>query len=1049
MNDEIITISSDTTPGKREFIQCCYDDKASIVTVNSDSTYVGRVPVSWPESITNEKTFQTPTGVQKVKKWINDTAVNLAMSEELKSDKGDMLSRSDFSNGKSPSVGSTKSNKSVKQSDNLRLLRPRSIESSKKTPKKSLKRLLLKPIAKEEFNNLRSEEVIEIRSDTSSEVYHVPLSPESQKKELYHYLKLMNPADKKEILLIQNRRSTRVKNLNLMQEKKELDKKMRENEREIMNGCLNGHGSDPEPTMKSFKELNIKIEGFKDSSSESSDDDDSEDDLGPFNFPPIVKSKVKTVVNFDAPIKRFLHNIKRSYGKRLEGLRSKLEGLLKIRKNMRKIKNGNKENKYLRKNNKVKNGRIDKVRLKIANKKKLNQHLEKTKIAKNYPKKKGCIPQRTKILRSTGELKNVTIKKLLNSQKKLKKKRKSQTKRDATPPNKLTDKAAPSTFIDCICEITPQEGENVDLENFIDDMVDFSRLSDEHKRCLMESRLLWNKSRATVLGSPVSSSSGKSGSPASPFLGYNRSEVMEGGKTDNIIQQFNYQNFEDFEEKLNKTLEMISEGSNEKTLEITENEGLEITENGVEMNNEDSKNDLEEEKLNAVNGFTEKDEHCFKPLLADHDYTNLESSSSGSENEDDVVVARTQPEAVSPPKTTASTYAPFRQAKEPLSLHRSLTAVAEKKPSDGFECGCAAEQSWETFSQQKSKSDDSHSVFVSKAHGAVLKAFYLDDHLIVAQEFRVSLWTQSALGNVLAAQNMWIPKGSAPRMVLNNRSTLKDSSEMVFCREATVAYVELWIKEHKSEIRQGPVADVFATVYFWKKRQNGLEKKVLQIENINGFADDVQYVVLKNAATIIVSWHSVSENNKITLVHKYCLASDFATVANTEMQSVNHYVSSLHNIEDCESMIIGCGENKITLWNIEHGYIVSTIEMNDIRVPLSTLWVKCDQGFLFTIQQCVNRELRLIAINGFNNTWKKLQSYVPPEGYDRLKGVVLDEGFIISFYDSGILCWKAQTAEPIQEDNAIRNYIPSGKHIIIIEDDQIIVKNALAYLLES
>ncbi|KAJ8963881.1 hypothetical protein NQ314_005317 [Rhamnusium bicolor] len=81
---------------------------------------------------------------------------------------------------------------------------------------------------------------------------------------------------------------------------------------------------------------------------------------------------------------------------------------------------------------------------------------------------------------------------------------------------------------------------------------------------------------------------------------------------------------------------------------------------------------------------------------------------------------------------------------------------------------------------------------------------------------------------------MWIPRGQTQRLVLNSKCIQKESMEMVIAMETHVAYIELWTKEHKSDIREGPVADVFATVYFWKQRQNGLEKKVLQLENING-----------------------------------------------------------------------------------------------------------------------------------------------------------------------------------------------------------------------
>lgn len=49
------------------------------------------------------------------------------------------------------------------------------------------------------------------------------------------------------------------------------------------------------------------------------------------------------------------------------------------------------------------------------------------------------------------------------------------------------------------------------------------------------------------------------------------------------------------------------------------------------------------------------------------------------------------------------------------------------------------------------------------------------------------------------------------------------------------------------------------------------------------------------------------------------------------------------NISGCDTLVMGCGENKITLWNLDRGYVLATIEMLDIKSPLSTLWVKCDR----------------------------------------------------------------------------------------------------------
>lgn len=44
---------------------------------------------------------------------------------------------------------------------------------------------------------------------------------------------------------------------------------------------------------------------------------------------------------------------------------------------------------------------------------------------------------------------------------------------------------------------------------------------------------------------------------------------------------------------------------------------------------------------------------------------------------------------------------------------------------------------------------------------------------------------------------------------------------------------------------------------------------------------------------------------------------------------------------------MGCGEMKITLWNVEYGYKVATIELSDIGSDLSTIWVKCDRVCIY------------------------------------------------------------------------------------------------------
>lgn len=133
---------------------------------------------------------------------------------------------------------------------------------------------------------------------------------------------------------------------------------------------------------------------------------------------------------------------------------------------------------------------------------------------------------------------------------------------------------------------------------------------------------------------------------------------------------------------------------------------------------------------------------------------------------------------------------------------------------------------------------------------------------------------------------------------------------------------------------------------------------------------DVQYIVLRNSRNIVVSWVETRDDTKKNVVHCYCFAPDYQTVISIrEIDTIDHHVSSLHNIEgksfwyhisktnikipypvtDCNNMIMGYGEEHITLWNLEYGYVVATIE---IKGPVSTnyqkcIWTKCDRVMNF------------------------------------------------------------------------------------------------------
>lgn len=180
---------------------------------------------------------------------------------------------------------------------------------------------------------------------------------------------------------------------------------------------------------------------------------------------------------------------------------------------------------------------------------------------------------------------------------------------------------------------------------------------------------------------------------------------------------------------------------------------------------------------------------------------------------------------------------------KPKSLHRTLVHQKTRKRrfcNNTTDCEAEDSPNWDTdespstskHNRNDKRNNLSHSIRISKDAGAVIKAFYSNFNLIIAQEYEVTFWNQSALGNVLGAHNMWLPKGQINRLVLDNGCMQKDSNEMVISLESSIAYVELWTKEHKSDKREIPVADVFAALYFCKLRQNGVFKKVLQLENI-------------------------------------------------------------------------------------------------------------------------------------------------------------------------------------------------------------------------
>jgi hypothetical protein len=64
--------------------------------------------------------------------------------------------------------------------------------------------------------------------------------------------------------------------------------------------------------------------------------------------------------------------------------------------------------------------------------------------------------------------------------------------------------------------------------------------------------------------------------------------------------------------------------------------------------------------------------------------------------------------------------------------------------------------------------------------------------------------------------------------------------------------------------------------------------------------------------------------------------------------------------------------------------------------------------------------------------------------------VYIENGILIAYYSQGILCWNAQTGQLIVEEVPNEcEYIPCGKHVIMIVNESIVVKHSLSHLITA
>lgn len=202
----------------------------------------------------------TPSTLHKVKTWINSLN-KLNNDVNSNSDEGDL----DFYGFDNKSDNKHDKHEGVRQYRRPCITSPnRQSEIKKHSHPKAIKR----------------KKVIHFDSQSSSKSnkseFDNPLSPESEKKkELCSYLQLMKPTDKKTVMILQNRRSVRVKNLSMLQEKREMEKKLREENSEtshendgsrleIFENCNDDGFKFPAPQsslLKTFRDFSEEMDG--------------------------------------------------------------------------------------------------------------------------------------------------------------------------------------------------------------------------------------------------------------------------------------------------------------------------------------------------------------------------------------------------------------------------------------------------------------------------------------------------------------------------------------------------------------------------------------------------------------------------------------------------------------------------------------------------------------------------------------------------------------------------------------------------------------------
>lgn len=714
---------------------------------------------------------------------------------------------------------------------------------------------LICSVDKESYSS--SVKLIDEKSDVSSDLFELPKSIESRKKELCTYLKLMDPSDKKEILSFQNRRSTRVRNLAALQEKRELEKKIKdgilrknnnsdkseqffhsinlkqkkfdftmlENKKIEHNKsnkiCMKMLGNLPVwntnksehklnteysklipqqkkyPALKSYKELSIQQlespNAVTDETNQYILESDSDNIKESFYLPFPPKKLTTEIQNFDTIMKQLIpkfkmseqksktkdysdHTFKRKTSKNKENIHSINKDLKEKKEELPTPSQSTSEN-YLNKQSGEKSNKIKhKNKFKLLSVRHKNQKLSNGKL--NSLKDK-LYNVKLRSAKFKIKLKRVPSKRDLLKRKKSMKRSLSNFKVERKLKQKNQNKPALSNEIGVVQQeieisstqaieflekeseveigmdsqfgvgqlksvllnkFNESEKEAIDLQNLKVDINDFNNLSDEHRKCLMESRLFLTTLTETNGAAQVFHSSEE----VPPLYGFSTSDVNEIKLMCEIFEQ------------------SILKHSQKPLKHLVE----------VNQNDEIGNNDLHSDILivqhaSFLDHENTVDSHLEISDLKDHNYNASQSVDKinidlSHNNMNDIIGCSRSTKV---PKLSEKTFCqnryveidpndveenicdifPYDRSVEIKSLQKSLNFAKKKHIITSPEMNSSHE--WDSDGSPRPKMKRlSHYISISKGNGDILNAFYVDFNLIVCQEFLVSFWMQTPLG---------------------------------------------------------------------------------------------------------------------------------------------------------------------------------------------------------------------------------------------------------------------------------------------------------------